>query len=183
MAFREQPLPRTMSKPPLEQSSPSKTETVTSTSITSPRALKQLTLFLAGSTFFALSSLITRRAVVRRYAATVPRFYAPSNRATQAVNGHLEAFEALNLATINVMSFMVMLAGGTFWAFDISSMDDLRRKLRRKDKGELGVARGEKGAEEEWEKWLAETLGRRYDKKRSNGSEDEQLATERGKPR
>lgn len=183
MAFLEQRLlPRTMSKPPLEHSSPSNPD-LDSTSITSPRSLKQLTLFLAGSTFFALSSLITRRAVVRRYAATVPHFYAPSNRPPQAVNGHLEAFEALNIATINVMSFMMMLGGGTFWAFDISSMDDLRRKLRRKDKGELGVGRSEKGAEEELENWLAKTLGKKDEKKRTNGSEDEQPTTERRKPR
>ena len=183
MAFLGQPLQRTMSKPPFEQSSPSNLERFDSTSITSPRSLKQLTLFLAGSTFFALSSLITRRAVVRRYAATTPRFYAPSNRPPQAVNGHLEAFEALNLATINVMSFMMMLGGGTFWAFDISGVDDLRQKLRRKDKGELGVGRSEEGDEEELGKWLAETLGRKGEKKKSSPSEDEQTTTERRKPR
>ncbi|KAG7008837.1 hypothetical protein G7Y79_00004g014210 [Physcia stellaris] len=171
-----------MSKPQLEQSSPSNPD-LDSTSITSPRSLKQLTFFIAGSTFFALSSLITRRAVVRRYAATAPRFYAPSNRPPQAVNGHLEAFEALNIATINVMSFMMMLGGGAFWAFDISGMDELRRRLRRKDKGELGEGRSDEAAEEELEHWLAKTLGGKDEKKRSNGSEDEQPTIERRKPR
>ena len=77
----------------------------------------------------------------------------------------------------------MMLGGGTFWAFDISGVDDLRQKLRRKDKGELGVGRSEEGDEEELGKWLAETLGRKGEKKKSSPTEDEQTTTERRKPR
>ncbi len=156
---------------------------VPSTAITSRRSLKQLSLFLAGSSFLAFSTLITRRSLGRRYAATVPRFYAPSNRPpSNTVNGPFEAVEALSIATISVTSFMMMMAGGALWAFDISTMDDLRRKVR----GGLGIdgtGRSERQAEEDFEEWLAETLARKDQKRRSRGEDDEEKKTERGRPR
>jgi hypothetical protein len=77
---------------------------------------------------------------------------------------------------------MMMMAGGAFWAFDISTMDDLRRKVR----GGLGIdgtGRSERQAEEDFEEWLAETLARKDQKRRSRGEEDEEKKTERGRPR
>lgn len=56
-----------------------------------------------------------------------------------------------------------MLGGGLLWAFDISTVDELRRKIR----GGLGVdgsGPGEKEAEEDFEEWLAKTLERRKQK-------------------
>jgi hypothetical protein len=149
-------------------------------SIFSPRSRKQLGLFLAGATFFTFSSLITRRSLVRRYKASIPAFYQPSNRPKTDVNGALEAFEALNIATINVLSFSMMSVGGLLWAFDISSMQDLRRRIR----GGLGVdgsGRSETDAEEEFEEWLATVLARKEEKERS-GRKD-RPRTEDGRPR
>lgn len=180
MAFFQRLSLPTMSEPPQEQSKASSSEASDSTSLTSPRSLKQLTLFLAGSTFFAFSTLITRRALVRRYASTVPRTFTPSNRPSpRTANGAFEAFEALNIATINVASFSMMMTGGTLWALDISSMDDLRKKVR----GGLGVdgtGRSEREAEEEWEEWLAETLARKEEKRRRRGTEEAETRNEEG---
>lgn len=154
-----------------------------STALTSRRSLKQLSLFLAGSSFLAFSTLITRRSLARRYAATVPRFYAQSNRPpSNTVNGPFEAVEALGIATVSVTSFMMMMTGGALWAFDISTMDDLRRKIR----GGLGIdgtGRSERQAEEDFEEWLAETLARKDDKRRRVIEEDEERKNERGRLR
>lgn len=66
----------------------------------------------------------------------------------------------------------MMMVGGVLWALDISSMDELRRKVR----GGLGVdgtGRSAEDAEEEWEEWLAEVVERRREKaKRRRESAD-----------
>ena len=129
----------------------------------SRRSMKQLGLFFGGAAFFGLSSLITRRALVRRYAATAPKFYTSSNRPAAEVNGAMEAFDALTVATANVLSVGLMTAGGALWAFDISSVEDMRRKIR----GGLGID-GSEGresqAEQEMEEWLATVLKRKEEK-------------------
>lgn len=75
------------------------------------------------------------------------------------INGAMEAFEALNIATINVLSVGMMSAGGLLWAFDISSLDDMRRKVRTN----LGVdsIRVDQDAEQEIEEWFASVLARK----------------------
>lgn len=165
---------------------PSQVNGSNDSSLTSSRSRKQLGLFLAGATFFTISTLITRRALARKFIQTTPSFYQPSNRPpTQPVNGAIEAFEALNLATINVVSFGMMGVGGALWAFDISSMEDMRRKVR----GGLGVdgsGKSEMDAEEEIEEWLATVLARKERKEREReekGTVAEKTVNERGKPR
>ncbi len=125
----------------------------------SPRSRRQLSLFAAGVGFFAISSVITRRSIVRRYKATVPKFYQPSNRPNTQVNGAMEAFEALNIATVNVFSVGMMVTGGLLWAFDIASLDDMRSKIRTN----LGVdpIRTDQDAEAEIEEWFATVLARK----------------------
>ena len=79
------------------------------------------------------------------------------------VNGAFEAVEALNLATINVLSFAMMATGGALWYFDVNSMDEARRKLR----GGLGVdgsGKSEEEANEEIEEWVATVLSRKEQK-------------------
>ncbi|KAG0650522.1 hypothetical protein D0Z07_3136 [Hyphodiscus hymeniophilus] len=122
----------------------------------SQRSRRQLGLFFAGAGFFAVTSLITRRSLVRRYKATVPKFYQPSNRANFEVNGAVEAFEALNIATINVLSVSMMVGGGLLYAFDISSLEDMRQYIRR----HIGTdgPRTDQDAEKEIEEWIARTL-------------------------
>jgi hypothetical protein len=118
-----------------------------------------LGLFAAGAGFFAVSTAITRRSIARRYKASIPKFYHPSNRANYEVNGALEAFEALSIATVNVMSVGIMLSGGLLWAFDISSLEDMRRKVRPS----LGVdtIRTDQNTEEEIEEWFATVFARK----------------------
>ncbi|KIX06210.1 uncharacterized protein Z518_04185 [Rhinocladiella mackenziei CBS 650.93] len=121
-------------------------------------------IFGAGVAFFGLSLLITRRAFARKRLAANPAFYAhsPGHQAEQArqVSGPMEAFEALNIATINVLSLAMMATGGTLWYLDINSMADARMMLR----GGLGVdgtGKSEKEAEEEFEEWMGTVLARK----------------------
>ena len=84
---------------------------------------------------------------------------------------------------------MMMMTGGLLWAFDIGSIDDLRRKIR----GGLGVdgtGRNERAVEEEFEEWMASVLERKK-RKEEAGKGDEvgdleiqgNRRNERGKPR
>lgn len=95
----------------------------------------------------------------------------------------MEAFEALNVATINVASVAMMVTGGLLWAFDISSLEDARVKIR----GGLGVdgsGRSEAEADEEFEEWLATTLARKESKQKKLEEEgDVQRTNQRGRPR
>ena len=145
-------------------------------------------LLAAGSTFVLLASTITRRALVRRHVATIPKFYNPSNLLPPGgsnINGPMEALQALNLATLNTAAFSMMIVGGTLWSFDISSLDELRRKIR----GGLGVdgtGRTERDVEEEFEEWIAGVLQRKdekYRRKSSGQTAEKALVNERGKER
>jgi hypothetical protein len=124
---------------------------------------------------------------VRRRLAANPAFYTDSLANTQHqarnVSGAMEAVEALNIATVNVLSLAMMSTGGMMWYFDINSMDDARRKLR----GGLGVdgtGRDEKQAEEEFEEWMATTLSRKETKEKGKMSKvEEKTVNERGRER
>ncbi|KIW35052.1 uncharacterized protein PV07_01778 [Cladophialophora immunda] len=138
-------------------------------------------IFGAGAAFFAFSLLVTRRSLARKRLASNPAFYAnaPGHQAEQAkkVNGTMEAVEALNIATINVLSLSMMVTGGALWYLDINSLAEARRKLR----GGLGVdgtGKSEKEAEEEFEEWMATVLAR----KEAKGPRPSQ-ANERGQER
>ncbi|KAI1488380.1 hypothetical protein F5X96DRAFT_671712 [Biscogniauxia mediterranea] len=142
-------------------------------SVFSHRALKQFGLFFAGASFLALSTLITRRAIVRKRIATIPMFYTPSNSPVHKMDsdGPLMALEALNLATINTVSFAVMMIGGVGWALDISNIDDLRKMARR----HIGPAGGktDEEAEKELEEWVARVLLRSSEKEKEAQSSGE----------
>jgi hypothetical protein len=71
----------------------------------------------------------------------------------------MEAFDALNIATINVFSLGMMLSGGLLYAFDIASVDDMRRNVR-KNLGVNGI-RTDQDVEEEIEEWFATVLDRK----------------------
>ncbi|KAI1289120.1 hypothetical protein F5Y03DRAFT_63535 [Xylaria venustula] len=138
--------------PPLPQTRPS---------ILSQRSLKQLGLFFAGAGFLSLATLITRRSVSKKLVATVPKFYTQSNCPVNKIDSDssLIALEALNLATLNVVGFAIMMTGGVSWAFDISSVDDLR-SMARKHIGPSG-GRTDEEAEREVEEWVAKVLLRK----------------------
>ncbi|TVY36558.1 Altered inheritance of mitochondria protein [Lachnellula subtilissima] len=146
----------------------------------SQRSRRQLGLFFAGAGFFAVTTAITRRSIVRRYKATIPKFYQPNNRPGFEVNGAMEAFEALNIATINVLSVGMTLGGGLLWALDVSSIDDMRRKVRIN----MGVNASpeDSEAEKEIEEMIATILERKefkhlLGKEKEKGDEKEEKET------
>lgn len=85
----------------------------------------------------------------------------------------MEAFEALNLATINVFSFGILTTGAVMCALDVNGVEDMRRMMRG---GIEGVAAGKSDEELENEvtEWVAGVLGDRFEK---------QLEKERGRKR
>jgi hypothetical protein len=117
-------------------------------------------LFSGGAIFFAFSLIITRRALARRRLASMPGYY--SNMHTHIENqskslmGQKEALEALNLATINVLSLAMMGTGATLWALDINSREDLRRRIR----GSMVIKDDGKG-DGEVEAWLERNFGKK----------------------
>jgi hypothetical protein len=123
--------------------------------------MKQLGLFFAGAGFLTLSTFITRRSVAKKLRATAPKFYVQSNRPVNKMDGDssLIALEALNLATLNVVGFAIMMTGGVSWAFDLSNIDDLRARAR-KHIGP-GGGRTDEEAEREVEEWVAKVLLRK----------------------
>lgn len=130
--------------------------------ILSQRSLRQLGLFCTGASFFGLAMLVTRRSVVRKQRATIPLFYHPSNRPPLNAGSEspLLAFEALSLATLNVMGFAIMTAGGLSWALDISHIQDLRAMVR-KSTGTHGGGGIDHEADADVEEWIASILSRK----------------------
>jgi len=124
-----------------------------------PRARKQFSFFAAGAAFFVLSTVITRRSIVRRVASIKPAGeFSPSNHVPEA-NGPFEAASALGLATLNVTSFAMMATGGAMWAMDISTLEDLRWKLRKAMDIE-GVGKTPEQADDDIEEWMAVVMAR-----------------------
>jgi len=126
--------------------------------------LRNKLIFAAGLAFFGLSVLTTRRSLARRRLASKAAFYsdAPAHNVEQSknVNGAFEAVEALNIATINVLSVAMMATGGALWYMDLNSLADARKMIR----GGLGVdGKGmtEQQADEEIEEVIASILARK----------------------
>ncbi|CAD6445909.1 20968c34-9a52-4d92-9752-6b7d3048ccb2 [Sclerotinia trifoliorum] len=161
MAFVQKPStmadsqPTSSSKiPPAASSNPTPAP---DSSLFSQRSRRQFGLFMGGAGFVALSAFVTRRALVRKYNAMLPKFYTPSNRVHE-VDGSTEALEALSVATINVASISLMLSGGLLWAFDISTVDDMRQRYRAK----MGLLAQETNPEDEkqMEEWVATMMAK-----------------------
>lgn len=133
-----QTLPSTEIVQPATQ--PLSTRPGTRTPVFSQRSLSQLGFFAAGASFLALSTFVTRRAVVRKQMTGMPLFFGQSNRPSSKVGGDggLVAVEALGLATLNTMCFGIMLTGGISWAFDISNLEELRSAARKHTRPGLG---------------------------------------------
>ncbi|RSL53767.1 hypothetical protein CEP53_007641 [Fusarium sp. AF-6] len=94
------------------------------------RTLKQFGLFCAGAGFMAASVAISRRSVLRRQLDSMPKFYSSNRQPVKfdSADRSLLAVQALGLATLNVMSFAVMLVGGISWGFNLSSVQELRER-------------------------------------------------------
>ncbi|PGH00048.1 hypothetical protein AJ79_08319 [Helicocarpus griseus UAMH5409] len=141
-------------------------------------------LLVGGTAFLFLSTLITRRALARKRLQAIPPKYTSAPYHKPPVNGALEALEALNLATINVASVAMIGVGMGMRAFEIETLDDLRRKVR----GGLGVdgsGRSEQDVEEELEEWVVSVLDRKKEKEARGERVEGQrgVVNERGKER
>ncbi|PNY26256.1 Uncharacterized protein TCAP_03813 [Tolypocladium capitatum] len=124
------------SEPGSPPTSPSRTTTASSSATASyspfTRQLHQLGLLLAGASFMAASVAVSRRSVIRRRIEAIPAFHT-SNRMASRFDGTDRvglATAALGLATLNVMSFGVLLTGGIAWAFDLCSVAELRERTQ-----------------------------------------------------
>ncbi|KAG8624623.1 hypothetical protein KVT40_007690 [Elsinoe batatas] len=169
---------------PQRYSEPTEPSTSTSerwhTLWTSSRSRQQFAVFAFGAGCMILSSVITRRALARKWASVQPAgMFSPSNKVKDA-NGGLDAAEALGLATLNVTSFGVMAVGGGLWAFDISNLEELRTKVRKGMDIEGGEGKTEAEAEEDIEEWLGVVLARLQGKNDKNISEMIKEANEKG---
>ncbi|KAK3989131.1 hypothetical protein QBC44DRAFT_328024 [Cladorrhinum sp. PSN332] len=127
----------------------------------SPRSLKQLGLFFGGATFLVLSIALTRRRVGLHQKLSKLKLFdtniTPPKEQRPAKDPFV-AVEALNLATLNVMSAAIMVTGGISWVLDCSTLDDFRRITRRRLIGKQdGVPDSE--AEREVVEWVAKALG------------------------
>lgn len=118
---------------------------------------------MAGAGFLAASVFVARRSVLRQRLSMLPPFYA-SNRAPLNVTDsdrQLLAARALGLATLNVVSFGVLLVGGLSWGFNISSVDELRARTRMALDRPTGMSpEEEREAELEMEKMVEGLMGR-----------------------
>ena len=125
------------------------------------RLARQFALPLFGAVFVLLSIRLTRRAVARQRAATLPPFYHPNMQPpAQAPSGARDAVEALQLASLNVFSVAVFLVGGGAFALDVSTLDELRAKFRANQRGHEWEEKN-RAAEEEWEEWAVGVLARK----------------------
>lgn len=131
---------------------------------TTPRDTTNLKLFFGGAAFFAFSVMITRRANRRKLIACIPPYYSSSVYFQPKVNGAVEAFEALNLATINVLSFGMMSTGGAMYALNINTLDDARQVMKAAMEG--GASEERSKTDEELEKdvteWVNNVMGGRF---------------------
>jgi hypothetical protein len=116
------------------------------------RERKQLSILAAGCGFAILSGLITRRAVLRRIKWAKPTYFRQNDgHPEHKFDAGLEAFEAFSVATVNVFSWSLVIAGGTMWATDTSGIHEAREKLRVR----LGMNENEqKGSQAIVGQWL-----------------------------
>ncbi|KAL3493752.1 hypothetical protein BJX62DRAFT_234874 [Aspergillus germanicus] len=126
-------------------------------------------LALGGALFFAFSVFTTRRAFLRRVKATTPPYWTSTPFHKPKANGGMDAFEALNLATLNVLSFAMMATGSVLWALDINGLEDMRRYVRtRAASGIFGgegneLSEADKEMEKEVEEFVGRYLGKRVE--------------------
>jgi hypothetical protein len=112
--------------------------------------------------------------VVRRQRASFPKFYTSNQPHPQDGNsseGALLGIHAFGLATLNVVSFAVLLTGGLSWAFDLSSVEDLRIRTRASLQRPGGEVSPED--EKEFEQMIDNLMAKLGMDKASSQSEDE----------
>ncbi|CAP68135.1 uncharacterized protein PODANS_1_20000 [Podospora anserina S mat+] len=142
----------------------------------SERSLRQMGLMAAGGGFLALSILVTRRAIARQMIMSRLKYYSSNPIALPSQplkRDPLIAFTALNYATLNTMAFGIMFVGGLSWAFNISTLEELRQASRYSMARSISSAMGgeeDKEAEKELVEWMAKQLNMDLPKKPEDGS-------------
>ncbi|KAE8149546.1 hypothetical protein BDV25DRAFT_172742 [Aspergillus avenaceus] len=120
-------------------------------------------LLFGGLTFFAFSFWMTRRALNKRYLASIPPFYTSSLYHKPKVNGGADAFEALNLATLNVLSLGMAGTGGVMCALDVNGIEDMRAFVRKGFYGDGGgLSEADEELERSVEEWVGNVLGEKF---------------------
>ncbi|KAK6353306.1 hypothetical protein TWF696_005278 [Orbilia brochopaga] len=133
------------------------------------RRRKQLTLYFAGTTFLLLSIATARRSTRRRALATIPKYYTPNTRSSELTfNGGADAFEALNIASLGVMSVGMITVGAAMYMFDVVNVEETRRLVRSRYGWEGRKTESE--VEEELEEWIATVLARKDRKEKERNS-------------
>ena len=123
------------------------------------RLLKQSVLPLTGSLFLLLSIRLSQR-TIRKKTIRAP-YYTPNNSPSLITGSPaLDAFEALQLASLSVFSAAMVLVGGAGVALDVSNVHELRERFRQSQMGGEWEE-GKRRAEEEWEEWVAGVLERK----------------------
>ncbi|KAG9187707.1 hypothetical protein G6011_05578 [Alternaria panax] len=100
------------------------------TPVTSPRSLRQLSIYFLGSACLLASTAITRKAVWRRQLRVKPKSYEANTNPHEYFSPFSDACQALNLATMNCVSIGIMALGGAMWTFDIANLKEARAVLR-----------------------------------------------------
>ncbi|KAK4200323.1 hypothetical protein QBC40DRAFT_280348 [Triangularia verruculosa] len=142
----------------------------------SERSLRQMGLMAAGGGFLALSILVTRRAIARQMIMSRLKFYSSNPIALPQQplkKDPLLAFTALNYATLNTMAFGIMFVGGMSWAFDISTLEELKQASQYSMARSISSAMGgeeDKEVEKELVEWMAKQLNMDLPKKPEDGS-------------
>ncbi|KGO69873.1 hypothetical protein PITC_040480 [Penicillium italicum] len=158
--------PTAQEKPTADESAPSAPPTQTQIAQPpSPRTNTNLQLFFGGMTFFALSVLVTRRAFHKKRIACIPPFYTSSTYHQPYSNSAGDAFEALNLATLNVVSFGLMAGGAVGYALNINGLEDMRRFVRNSLQGGSDApVKSDEELETEVTEWVTKILGDKFEK-------------------
>ncbi|KAM5463493.1 hypothetical protein MauCBS54593_007487 [Microsporum audouinii] len=134
-------------------------------------------LLIGGSAFFVLSAFITRRSLNRRRLASMPQFYTTASHHKPKVSAPLEALEALNLATLNVLALAILGVGAGMKAVGFETLDELRRIVRG-GLGADGTGRTEQQVEEDMEEWVVSVLNRKASKESAKEAEKQKAQEE-----
>ncbi|KAF4457307.1 hypothetical protein F53441_729 [Fusarium austroafricanum] len=154
----------------------------TTSTITAPpqspweRSIRQFGLLLTGAGFLAASVAVSRRSVLRMRHNSFPKFYSSNRHQAKfdSADRSLLAVQALGLATLNVMSFGIMLVGGISWAFDLSSIEELRQRTQAVTRRPGVVNPEDEKAMEELMEELMGKLGMEKPQKPSDASKEDE---------
>jgi len=93
------------------------------------------------------------------------------------INGALEALDALGIATINVFSYGIMFGGGLLWAFNISTLAELKNRIKMPLDLESGEENGN-NSEDYAGNWLAAAIVIKEEEERQNRARKEGISKE-----